>query len=92
MSGPVAKAIKNRHFAKRSRVPCFYCETLLTRDQATVDHRIPWSKGGRNDPLNVVIACNKCNQAKGDALPDQYKIPDVDTGADGNNNQAKDKQ
>jgi 5-methylcytosine-specific restriction endonuclease McrA len=69
VSGPIAKRIKERAFAKRNRVPCFYCETLLFRHEATVDHRIPWSKGGRNDPLNVVIACNACNQAKGDAMP-----------------------
>ena len=32
------------------------------------DHKTPFSKGGRSDSGNVVLACQKCNLSKGTAL------------------------
>lgn len=44
---------------------CWYCgahaESVASR---TVDHVIPWSAGGTNDPTNVVQCCGRCNSAK----------------------------
>jgi 5-methylcytosine-specific restriction endonuclease McrA len=34
---------------------------------ATVDHVVPVSKGGSNEPWNMVLACHDCNEAKGDS-------------------------
>lgn len=33
---------------------------------ATVDHVVPLSKGGSNEPWNMVLACSDCNEAKDD--------------------------
>lgn len=49
---------------------CTYCCTELTYElglahTATVDHRIPRSRGGTYDRNNLVAACHRCNQAKG---------------------------
>jgi hypothetical protein len=30
-----------------------------------IDHRVPRSKGGTNDPHNLVLACGSCNSIKG---------------------------
>lgn len=47
---------------------CFYCKKDLTFDEATIDHKIPRSKGGKNSFKNLVVACFNCNQEKGDNL------------------------
>lgn len=45
---------------------CRYCAIRLTREQATVDHVVPVSKGGRSTLHNLVLACSPCNLRKGD--------------------------
>lgn len=32
------------------------------------DHLIPVSRGGTNDPDNIVVSCRSCNRSKGDRL------------------------
>jgi 5-methylcytosine-specific restriction endonuclease McrA len=39
---------------------------------ATVDHIVPLSKGGSNEPWNMVLACLDCNEAKGDSSYRQF--------------------
>lgn len=34
-------------------------------DSLTIDHVVPISKGGTNDPANLRICCTKCNNLKG---------------------------
>ena len=51
---------------------CVYCASPLTSDSATLDHVIPVSRGGGHAPGNLVIACQACNQLKGDALPLEF--------------------
>lgn len=36
-------------------------------DAATIDHRVPRSRGGTNHIDNVQLAHRRCNQARGDA-------------------------
>jgi len=47
---------------------CFYCETPLDRNEATLDHIVPLSKGGGHCDSNIVAACLKCNCAKDDNI------------------------
>jgi 5-methylcytosine-specific restriction endonuclease McrA len=51
---------------------CVYCATLLAVEVATIDHVLPVSRGGSHDPGNLVIACQACNQLKGDAMPLEF--------------------
>jgi 5-methylcytosine-specific restriction endonuclease McrA len=46
---------------------CAYCgvKPRKARD-GHLDHLIPRSLGGSNAPDNIVYACKKCNEAKGD--------------------------
>lgn len=53
-------------------IHCHYCGTHLTPMTATVDHVIPRSKGGTSELSNLVLACRKCNQAKGNKMPEQF--------------------
>lgn len=55
---------------------CVYCadEVLLHGSHkhprsATRDHFIPLSKGGSRGAKNTVLACRRCNNAKGDMDP-----------------------
>lgn len=38
----------------------------ITARSATLEHVVPWTAGGTNDPDNLACACWICNQTKGD--------------------------
>jgi len=44
---------------------CLYCESKLTRSNATADHIIPISEGGNNTQINLVVCCKDCNNERG---------------------------
>lgn len=55
---------------------CFYCGVEVkpyTRFK-TIDHKIPISKGGKNELKNLVISCLSCNSGKCDMTDSEYKI------------------
>lgn len=77
---PVPAVIRLTHYVKvpyRRKVPLTRA-TLLARDAhrcaycagraTTVDHVVPRSRGGVHEWANVVAACGRCNNRKGDAL------------------------
>lgn len=43
---------------------CFYCGIKLTKEIATVDHKIARCNGGTNDLDNLVACCRNCNIEK----------------------------
>jgi 5-methylcytosine-specific restriction protein A len=45
----------------RDGYQCAYCGGLAT----TADHVVPRSRGGSDDPSNLVAACRRCNSRKG---------------------------
>lgn len=45
---------------------CVWCREAPS---TTIDHVHPLCRGGSNNPLNLVGACEPCNSAKGDFLP-----------------------
>ncbi|MBP2018015.1 hypothetical protein J2Z79_001414 [Symbiobacterium terraclitae] len=46
----------------RDRYICYWCG----RPGFTMDHVIPWSKGGRTTMANCICACEECNGLRGD--------------------------
>lgn len=64
-----ADANQDRVFAKTDW-QCFYCQS----DATTIDHMIPVSRGGSDDLVNLVGACERCNHEKGDMSIDEYII------------------
>ena len=62
------RKITRRAVFARDDWTCQYCGS---RNQLTVDHVIPRSKGGGSTWDNIVAACAPCNRRKGDALPRQ---------------------
>lgn len=53
---------------------CQYCGKKVSRSEATYDHVLPRSQGGRTGWDNIVIACVPCNQRKGGRTPEQAKM------------------
>lgn len=53
----------------RDKYTCQYCAKKFTYKNLTLDHVIPKSRGGGKGWLNIVSACNCCNQKKGNKTP-----------------------
>jgi len=45
---------------------CPYCAYHISFSDAELDHKIPISWGGTNDPANLHYVCTPCNREKGD--------------------------
>lgn len=56
-----------------SEKKCIYCRVKLKYRDATVDHFKPVSKGGDPGPVNCLIACDSCNNRKGDMVFDSIE-------------------
>ena len=56
---------------ERQRGKCYYCGKKVGKNYH-VDHVVPLSRGGTNDPDNLVIACPSCNTSKCDKLPHEW--------------------
>ena len=68
----------------RDNCECQYCGIKIDRKDATLDHVIPVSKGGKSTWENCTTACGPCNANKSDKLgykprikpfkPDYYEL------------------
>ena len=48
----------------RDGLTCHYCDTMMTFDEAQVDHIVAKARGGTDAPHNLVLACARCNVIK----------------------------
>ncbi len=55
----------------RDKYRCQYCSRRLSEAEATLDHVVPVSQGGRKDWDNIVTCCIDCNRRKGGKTPEQ---------------------
>jgi 5-methylcytosine-specific restriction endonuclease McrA len=60
-----------RNIYLRDHFTCQYCGTVPPREELTIDHVIPRSRGGKTVWENVVLACVRCNMKKGNRLPEE---------------------
>lgn len=65
MSLPVTR----RTILARDNYTCQYCAATPVRQELTLDHVLPRSRGGKITWENVVTACKKCNGRKGSRTP-----------------------
>ncbi len=71
---PYKKIILSRkNILRRDGHRCQYCGRGDV--PLTVDHVQPKSRGGEDTWENLVAACVKCNNKKGDRLPDEVGMP-----------------
>ena len=63
-----------KNIFRRDRHICQYCSCKLEGPNATVDHVLPRSRGGKHKWDNVVACCLSCNRKKGDRTPSEAKM------------------
>lgn len=64
-------ALSNRALFERDNYQCLFCGHHFPYGELTRDHIVPRSRGGRDTWENVVAACRRCNQHKGNQLPEE---------------------
>lgn len=59
---------------QRQRGACYYCSNKVGGRHGPwhADHFIPLSRGGTNEPGNIVIACAGCNLRKHNKMPHEF--------------------
>ena len=67
----VRLTFNKRGLYTRDRGICSYCLEIIDYEQATNDHIVPVSKGGPTTWENCTLACQKCNNSKGDRTPEE---------------------
>lgn len=62
---------------RRDNHTCRYCGAKAPDVALTIDHVIPDTLGGTDDPSNLVTACAPCNAGKSSVPPDAALVADV---------------
>lgn len=57
--------LKKRLFGHLFMAPCCYCKHVFLVDTLTIEHVTPLCLGGTNDPSNIALACEPCNNDRG---------------------------
>ncbi len=52
---------------------CHYCRMEVGRENLTMDHVVPLSRGGRSTKGNIVACCKDCNNRKKYLLPVEWE-------------------
>lgn len=50
---------------EENKYQCANCEMYFYKEELTMDHKKPWSKGGRTELSNAELLCRPCNIKKG---------------------------
>lgn len=72
----VSKRLRFEIF-RRDNHACRYCGTRASDTALTIDHVIPVTLGGTDDPSNLVAACVDCNSGKSATSPDTELVAEV---------------
>jgi 5-methylcytosine-specific restriction endonuclease McrA len=56
---------------ERDEYRCQYCYKRFPEKELTLDHVVPVVRGGKKTWENIVTACIRCNQKKGDRTPEE---------------------
>lgn len=76
------KRRKWRAARRNGRPCCHWCQAPFgSFEETTADHVVPLSKGGSNGDDNIVLACDACNQARGNTVTEK-ELRTVNNGKD----------
>ena len=62
---------KRKRLVKRDP-HCFYCRIPLNFYNSTLDHKVPKSKGGKNNIENLALSCYSCNSRKSSKSVEEF--------------------
>lgn len=71
---PLTVKFNRRNIYLRDEYTCQYCAVKPPKEELTIDHVIPRSRGGKSTWENVVLACQKCNSRKGSRTPEEARM------------------
>ena len=69
---------KRYEVLRRDNHTCKYCGAKAPDVTLQIDHVVPDTLGGSDDPSNLVAACRDCNAGKSASNPDAALVADVD--------------
>ena len=61
---------------------CHFCEETFSKEELSMDHLVPVSRGGKSVRGNVVVACKACNNKKTYKTPVEILLESIKTGDD----------
>lgn len=64
--------LNNKNLFRRDLHICAYCARMFLEDKLSRDHIVPVSKGGKDNWMNVVTSCKRCNNEKDDLSIDEW--------------------
>ena len=67
--------VSRRTVLSRDNFTCQYCGVQTGKEDLTIDHVLPRSRGGGHSWDNVVTACGPCNRRKGNRTPEEAGMP-----------------
>ena len=65
------RSLSRKNILIRDRFTCQYCKRIFSATDLTLDHVVPRSRGGDSSWENLVTSCRRCNNHKGDRLPEE---------------------
>jgi 5-methylcytosine-specific restriction enzyme A len=70
-----ARALRrtNWWYRRIGRGVCHYCSREVGRENLTMDHIVPLSRGGKSTKGNIVACCKECNSRKKYLLPLEWE-------------------
>ena len=70
-SGEINWSTSIREYVKEREEPkkCIYCGA---EEKLTLEHILPQSRGGPDEPSNAVLVCGRCNSRKGSERPYEW--------------------
>lgn len=72
--GRRAPPLSRGNILARDNFTCQYCAKELPPKEATLDHVVPRSQGGRTTWENIVCCCAACNRKKGGRTPKEARM------------------
>lgn len=57
---------------------CYHCEKKFAREDLTMDHLIPLSRGGRSTKKNIVVSCKQCNSLKKNQTVAELRLTELE--------------